>query len=176
MFQNEYTMDVVRYRRWTTPIMHKAKGFWFWLVLVLVGLPAMVILRDMQAKQSYQTAAALLTLAALYRGFFFRGMYANKQFRLLSNRMGKKSWDTRILVDDKTFIMYVDGEKNNEVSWKQISRLVEAKSYIDVEVGGDFMRLDKAGFTRGDAAGFLQFVRDKHPEVRVEREKPAMDR
>lgn len=175
MFQNEYCMDINRYRHWTSPILTKAKGFWFWLVLTLIGLPTACVLYAIDAKQSFKSAALLVTLAAFYRGFLFRPMYANKQFRLLSARVGKKSWMTKIVISD-TIRLYVDGELNNEVSWSQVEGLVDAKSYFDLEVCGDYLRLDKAAFTQGDTAGFLSYMKERHPEIPYREEKPEFDR
>lgn len=175
MFQNEYCMDINRYRRWTSPILTKAKGFRFWLLLTLIGLFSICMLYAIGARQNFKTTALLITSAAFYRGFLFRSMYANKQFRLLSAQFKKRSWMTKIVISD-TIQLYMDGELNNEVQWSQVDKLVEAKSYFDLEVNGDFLRLDKAKFTQGDAESFLAYLKERHPEIPYQEEKPEFNR
>lgn len=175
MFQNEYIMDINRYRHWTSPILTKAKGFRFWLLLTLVGLPTICVLYAIGARQSFKTTALLITLVAFYRGFLFRSMYANKQFRLLSAQFKKKTWMTKIVISD-TIQLYMDGKLNNEVQWSQVDKLVEAKSYFDLEVDGDYLRLDKAKFTQGDAESFLTYMKEQHPEIPYQEEKPEFNR
>lgn len=175
MFQNEYCMNIDRYRHWTCPILTKAKGFKFWLILTLVGLPTVCVFYAVGARQTLKTTALLITFAAFYRGFLFRPMYANKQFRLLSTQFHKKSWMTKIVIGDE-ISLYVDGNLNNEVQWNQINGLVEAKSYFDLEVNGDYLRLDKAGFTQGDSERFLSYMKEQHPEIPYREEKPEFNR
>ena len=175
MFQNEYCMDINRYRHWTCPILTKAKGFRFWLLLILVGLPSACVFYAIDARQSFKTTALLITLVGVYRGFLFRPMYANKQFRLMAAQFDKKSWMTKIVIGD-TLRLYVDGELNNEVQWGQVKTLVEARSYFDLEVGGDYLRLDKASFTKGDAESFLAYMKECHPEIPHQEEKPEFNR
>ena len=102
-------------------------------------------------------------------------MYANKQFRLLSAQFKKKSWMTKVVISD-TIQLYMDGELNNEVQWSQVDKLVEAKSYFDLEVDGDYLRLDKATFTQGDAESFLTYMKERHPEIPHQEEKPEFNR
>lgn len=175
MFQNEYRMDLKRYQRWTCPIATKAKGFWIWLAVTVLALPTALWLYAVDARQGFKNTALLLTVAGVYRAFLFRPMYANKQFRLLSRQLGKQSWMTRVVIDD-TLRLYVDGELNNEVEWSQVKALAEAKSYFDLEVGDDYLRLDKACFTEGDAESFRAFMTERHPEIPHQEEKAEFNR
>ncbi len=53
---------------------------------------------------------------------------------------------------------------------------MEAKSYFDLAVDNDFVRLDKAGFTKGTPEEFKEWMLKEHPEIPYEKEKKEFDR
>ena len=90
-------------------------------------------------------------------------------------RRVKEQWDCKVVVGN-TIRLFTNGEPNNEVFWKQVTKCVEAKSYFDLSVDNDFVRLDKNGFTKGDADSFKAWVQAEHPEIPWEKELPEFDK
>ena len=72
MFQVKYFMDMNRYRKWTCPPAHKTKGFWFWLVLLVVATPLFIFFRIKGFDLRMQSMASMVALVGLYRGFLVR--------------------------------------------------------------------------------------------------------
>ena len=175
MFQNEYHMNVALYRKFTCPPMTKIRGFWIWVAVLVLALAGYAVMARYGLRRSFQNGVLLLALAAAYRAFFFHPMYANKQYQMLCNNLGKHEWDSRILVGD-TVQVYEDNELCSDVPWEHVTGLVEAKSYFDLGAEGDFIRLAKDGFTKGDPAGFLAWMREKHPEIPYKEEIPQFNR
>ena len=65
MFQVKYHMDGKLYRQWTCPPIHKARGFWIWMVLLVISTPAMFYLRSVGAAPRFQSLAAMTMLGRL---------------------------------------------------------------------------------------------------------------
>ena len=102
-------------------------------------------------------------------------MLAGKQFKMMRLQKGKKFWNCKVIVGN-TIRLFEDGEFSNEVFFKQIKKFVEAKSYFDLAVDNDFVRLDKAGFTKGTPEEFKEWMLKEHPEIPYAREKKEFDR
>ena len=117
----------------------------------------------------------MLMLISVYRSVLFRPMLAGKQFKLMRVQKGKKFWNCKVVVGN-TIRLYEDGEFSNEVFFKQVKKFVEAKSYFDLAVDNDFVRLDKAGFTKGTPEEFKEWMLKEHPEIPYEKEKKEFDR
>ncbi|MGM9661704.1 MAG: YcxB family protein [Oscillospiraceae bacterium] len=165
MYQVKYQMDMKRYRQWTCPPVTKTRGFWFWLVLLVVSTAALVYFRSIESEMRFQSLAALLILCSLYRGFFFRPMYANKQFRLMRMQYGKEAWDSQVDIDDEGIRTYMDGEQQASVTWDQVESFTVTTNYFDFEVDKDFIRLPRDCFTEGSDTAFLQWMDEQHAAV-----------
>ena len=159
MFENEYKMDIRRYQRWTTPIFYKVLSFWPWLFIFLLSTVGAIIFYKNDLPMRWKSLALMLMLISVYRSVLFRPMLAGKQFKLMRLQKGKKFWNCKVVVGN-TIRLYEDGEFSNEVFFKQVKKFVEAKSYFDLAVDNDFVRLDKAGFpTQG---GFFSYLHTAH--------------
>ena len=140
MFENEYKMDIRRYQRWTTPIFYKVLSFWPWLFIFLLSTVGAIIFYKNDLPMRWKSLALMLMLISVYRSVLFRPMLAGKQFKLMRVQKGKKSWDCKVVVGN-TIRLFEDGEFSNEVFFKQVKKFVEAKSYFDLAVDNDFVRL-----------------------------------
>lgn len=175
MFENEYKMDIKRYRRWTTPIFYKLPSFWPWLVIFLAAAVGAVVFYKNNMPVNWKSLALMLMLISFYRSVLFRPMLAGKQFKMMRVQRGKKEWDCKVAVGN-TIRLYEDGQFSNEVFFGQIKKFVEAKSYFDLAVENDFVRLDKGGFTKGSAEEFKEWMLKEHPDIPYEREKKEFDK
>lgn len=175
MFENVYTMNLKRYRKWTAPVFYRVKSFWFWVVIFIIGVIGAVFFRNEDTKLNWESLGYMLALIGVYRGVFFRYMLAGKQFKLMRAQNGVKEWECKVVVGN-TIRLYVNDNFNNEIFWKQVEKVVEAKSYFDLCVDNDFARLDKSCFTKGDVDSFREFIKTEHPELTIEKEKWEFDR
>lgn len=175
MFENEYKMNIRRYQRWTTPIFYKVLSFWPWLFIFLLSTVGAIIFYKNDLPMRWKSLALMLMLISVYRSVLFRPMLAGKQFKLMRSQKGKKFWNCKVVVGN-TIRLYEDGEFSNEVFFKQVKKFVEAKSYFDLAVDNDFVRLDKAGFTKGTPEEFKEWMLKEHPEIPYEKEKKEFDR
>lgn len=175
MFENEYKMDIRRYQRWTTPIFYNVLSFWPWLFIFLLSTVGAIIFYKNDLPMRWKSLALMLMLISVYRSVLFRPMLAGKQFKLMRSQKGKKFWNCKVVVGN-TIRLYEDGEFSNEVFFKQVKKFVEAKSYFDLAVDNDFVRLDKAGFTKGTPEEFKEWMLKEHSEIPYEKEKKEFDR
>lgn len=168
MFRNEYEMTLSRYRKWLCPPVYKVKGFWFWTVMTVISCGVLVYARKNGLPIRIQSLSALILLCSVYRGFFFRAMYVDKQFRVMCMDYGKTethSWKNTIEVDENGIRTFMDGAPMANVTWDRVQNLTLAEEYVDLEVDQAFIRLDKACFTVGDAESFLAWMDEHHPEL-----------
>ncbi len=175
MFENQYVMDIKRYRRWTAPTFYKVKSFWPWMVILAIGLYGAIFFSNEETKLNWESLGYMLVLVSVYRAVFFRYMLAGKQFKMMRVQNGMKQWDCKVIVGN-TIRLFTNDQPNNEVFWKQVTKCVEAKSYFDLSVDNDFVRLDKNCFTKGDAESFKAWMLQEHPEIPWEKEKPEFDK
>lgn len=175
MFENQYTMDIKRYRRWTAPVFYKVKSFWPWMVILAIGLVGAIFFRNEDTKFNWESLGYMLVLISVYRAVFFRYMLAGKQFKMMRVQNGVKEWQCKVCVGN-TIRLFTNGEMNNEVFWKQVEKFVEAKSYFDLKVDNDFVRLDKNCFTKGDADSFKAWMQAEHGDIPYEWELKEFDR
>lgn len=178
MFQVKYHMDMKRYRSWTCPPVHKTRGFWFWLALLIVCLPAMIWLRVTDGNMRLQSLTAMGVLIAVYRGFLFRPMYANKQFRVMCIDYKKEShegWNSRVDIGEDGIDSFMDDRQLNHVNWDEVDFVVSTTNYVDFSVEQDFIRLPKDSFTVGTAEEFVAWLDEKHPDLRRKQEVKAFD-
>lgn len=173
MFQVKYFMDMNRYRKWTCPPAHKTRGFWFWLILFVVAVPLFAYLRVNDLHLRMQSMSAMVALVALYRGFLFRPMYANKQFRIMCinyHKEERQGWDSRVDVTEEGIHTYMDDESRGIISWDQVKSYTVTSEYADFNVTQDFIRLPKECFTVGTLEEFLVWMKENHPEIDREQE------
>ncbi len=173
-FKNVYKMDMNRYRKWMNPPLTKVKGFWFWAPLSLLALAALLYFRAKAYPLRLQSLSSLILLAALYRGFFFRRMYVDKQFRIMCMDYGYEpfvGWQNTIVVDDEGIRTFMDEKPMANVTWDQVQNLTIARGYFDLEVDMDFIRLDKASFVEGNTESFLAYMTEKHSDIEQKAEK-----
>ena len=175
MFENEYKMDIRRYQRWTTPIFYKVLSFWPWMVIFLLATVGAIVFYHRDMPLRWKSLSLMLMLISFYRSILFRPMLAGKQFKMMRLQKGKKFWTCKVIVGN-TIRLFEDGEFSNEVFFKQIKKFVEAKSYFDLAVDNDFVRLDTAGFTKGTPEEFKEWMLKEHPEIPYAREKKEFDR
>jgi len=175
MFENQYIMDIKRYRRWTAPVFYKVKSFWFWVLIFIIGMIGAIFFRNEETKLNWESLGYMLVLISVYRGVFFRYMLAGKQFKMMRVQYGMKEWECKLIVGN-TIRLYINGNFNNEIFWKQVEKVVEANEYFDLCVDNDFARLDKNCFTKGDADSFREFIKTEHSDIPYEKEKPEFDR
>ncbi len=175
MFENEYKMDIRRYQRWTTPIFYKVASFWPWLFIFVLSSVGAFIFYKNDLSIRWKSLALMLMLISVYRSILFRPMLAGKQFKLMRVQKGKKFWNCKVVVGN-TIRLYEDGEFSNEIFFKQVKKFVEARSYFDLAVDNDFVRLDKAGFTKGTPEEFREWMLKEHPEIPYEKEKKEFDK
>lgn len=175
MFENVYIMDIKRYQRWTAPIVHKAKGFWIWMSVLALGTVGTIYFYTHDVSMRWQGLGLMLMLIGVYRGLLFRKMLAGKQFKLMRAHSGMREWECKVVVGN-TIRLFINNEPNNEVFFKQVEKFVEAKSYFDMKVENDFVRLDKACFTKGTADEFKAWMAAEHPEIPYEEEAPEFNR
>ena len=173
-FKNVYTMNLPRYRKWMNPPMTKVKGFWIWAVVTVVGLGGLLFFRFNDYPLRLQSLSSLVLLAGVYRGFFFRRMYVDKQFRVMCMDYGYEpftGWQNTIVVTDEGIKTYMNEKGLADVTWDKVQNLTIANGYFDLEVDMDFIRLDKASFTEGDPESFLAYMTEQHPEIEQKPEK-----
>ena len=178
MFQVKYFMDMNRYRHWTCPPAHKTKGFLFWLILLVVAVPCFVIFRMNNFDLRMQSMAGMLGLVALYRGFLFRPMYANKQFRIMCinyHKEERQGWDSRVDVTEEGIHTYMDDELRGTVLWDQVKSYTVTSKYVDFNVMLDFIRLPKDCFTVGTAEEIVAWMEEHHPEIERQKETSEFD-
>ena len=178
MFQVKYFMDMNRYRSWTCPPAHKTKGFWFWLILLVVGVPCFVIFRMKNFDLRMQSMAGMLALVGLYRGFLFRPMYANKQFQVMCinyHKEERKGWDSRVDVTEEGIHTYMDETANGSATWDQVKSYTVTSNYVDFNVTCDFIRLPKDCFSVGSAEELVAWLESNHPEIDRRKETKEFD-
>ena len=175
MFENQYVMDLKRYRRWTAPTFYKVKSFWGWVVVFIIGLVGALFFHNEDTRLNWESLGYMLMLVSVYRGVFFRYMLAGKQFKMMRVQFGLKQRNCKDIVGN-TIRVYTDDNLSNEVFWKQVAKFVEAKSYFDLSVDNDFVRLDKNCFTKGTAEEFKAWMLAEHPEIPYAEELPEFDK
>ena len=178
MFQVKYFMDMNRYRQWTCPAPHKTKGFWFWLALLVISTPLMFYFRAIDSDLRLQSMSAMCMLIAVYRGFLFRPMYANKQFKVMCVNYHKEErdgWDSGVKVEEDGVETFMDDESRGCVTWDQVQSMTVTSGYADLNVATDFIRLPKDCFTKGSLEEFLAWMDQNHPEIERKRETKEFD-
>lgn len=167
MFQVKYHMDGKLYRQWTCPPIHKARGFWIWMVLLVISTPAMFYLRSVGAAPRFQSLAAMTMLVAVYRGILFRPMHTDKQFRVMCMDYDKPQtgWDSRVDLEESGITSYMDEKQLNHVAWHQVESVTATTRYIDFAVANDYIRLPADCFTVGSAEELLSWLQENHPEI-----------
>lgn len=178
MFQVKYFMDIRRYRDWTCPPAHKARGFWFWMVVLVISAPLAVYFRMNESDLRLQSLAAMGVLIAVYRGLLFRKMYANKQFRVMCidyKKEERHGWDSRVEVTEEGICTYMDDAPLGKAAWENVCGYTVTSRYIDLNVEKDFIRLPRDAFTVGTAEEFLAWLGQRHPELERQQEVRAFD-
>ena len=178
MFVNEYEMTRKRFLQWSTPNLFKLPITYIWMVVVLLSAFAWWYFAKMGVEMRWQTLAAFMVLIALYRGFFFRYMAVDKQYRLTKMNMYKDvAWMCKVEVTEGGIRVSANGKLQAYVKWDRIESFNEANSFYDLKVKeGDQARLDKNSFTKGDAEGLKQFMKEKHPEIPWDVVPPAYNK
>ena len=175
MFENRYVMNAKLYRRWMVPVFYRTKFFWIMLAVFLTGTVSTVVFYSTGASDKWKTLGLLMMFIGLYRGMCFDWITADKQFKIMSARSGKKQWDCRIVIG-RTIRMFMDEKLNNEVFFGSIKTFTEGKSYFDLGAEQDRVRLDKAGFVKGTAEDFKAWMLSEHPEIEYKRAENQFDR
>lgn len=175
MFENHYIMNAKLYRRWVTPVFYKTKFFWVMVMLFLSGAVGTAVFYSIDATDKWKSLSLLLMFSGIYRGVFFDWISADRQFKIIAARSGKKEWDCRIVIGN-TIRMFMDGKLDNEVYFGQIKALTEAKSYFDLATEKDSLRLDKAGFTKGSPDEFREWVLATYPEIEYKTAEKQFDK
>ena len=179
MFVNEYVMDRRRYDKWATPKFWKLPIFYVCCFIFAAGIFGWIYFKEADAPARWQTVGAFLTFVAVYRGVFFHWMHADKTFRVTrATYFDGKDWTCKVIVGEKNISLYINGKINNKVEWKEIIKFEEAKSYFKLSTAehNEGVMLDKSCFTEGDAASFIQWMLDKHPEIEHAPIAPPFDK
>lgn len=167
MFVNEYEMTRKRFVSWSTPVISKLPITYIWAVIVVISAFAWWYFAHKGIEMRWQTLAAFMVLIGLYRGFAFRYMATDKQYRLTKENMYKDvPWMCKVEVNDGGIRVSANGKLQAYVKWDRIEAFEEAKSFLDLKVKeGDQARLDKESFTKGDVESFKKYMADKHPDI-----------
>lgn len=175
MFENRYVLNAKLYRAWTAPIFYRTKYFWIMLAVFLSGAAGTIVFYTVGASDKWKALGLLMMFIGLYRGVFFDWITADKQFRVMSAKSGRKEWSCRIVIGN-TIRMFMDDKLNNEVYFGQIKTFTEGRSYFDLGAERDNVRLDKAGFTKGTPEEFKAWMLAEHPEIEYKKAEKQFDR
>ena len=174
MFVNEYEMTRKRFVSWSTPNIFKLPITYIWAVILLFSAFTWWYFSQKDTAIRWQTLAAFMVLISVYRGFLFRFMATDKQYRLTKENMYKDvPWMCKVEVNDGGIRVSANGKLQAYVKWDRIDSFQEAKTYYDLKVKeGDQARLDKQGFTKGDCESFVKYMSEKHPEIPFQEADP----
>ncbi len=167
VFKNEYRMTRKRYVKWATPVFWKLPVFYILMVLLVFGIFCWWYFAKHNVEQRWETLAAFIVLITLYRGFLYRPLAADKQFRITrQKKYNDEDWDVAIIVNDKGIKYKTNNRVESYVKWDDIVAFKEATSFYDlVDTLGQQARLDKECFTEGDAESFKLYMETQHPDI-----------
>lgn len=178
MFVNEYEMTRKRFIQWSTPIFYKLPIFYIYCAIIVFSVFAWWYFATNNVAVRWQTLAAFMVLISLYRGVAFRYMATDKQYRLTKENMYKNvAWMCKVEVNDGGIRVSANGKLQAYVKWERICAFEEANTFFDLKVReGDQARLDKAGFTKGDAESFKKYMLENHSEIPYGETDPRWNR
>lgn len=167
MFVNEYEMTRKRFVSWSTPNIFKLPITYIWLAVIAFSLFAWIYFTKTGTALRWQTLASFMVLIALYRGFAFRYMATDKQYRITKEHMYKDvPWMCKVEINDGGIRVSANSKLQAYVKWDRIASFEEANTFLDLKVKeGDQARLDKEGFTKGDVESFKKWMAENHPEI-----------
>ena len=178
MFINEYEMTRGRFVKWSTPVFYKLPIFYIWCVVFVFSGIAWYYFAQHNVAVRWETLAAFMMLISFYRGFAFRFMATDKQYRLTKENMYKDvPWMCKVEVNDGGVRVSANGKIQAYVKWDRIEAFAEAKTFLDLKVKeGDQARLDKECFTKGDVESFKAWMAEKHPEIPFKEVEPRYNK
>lgn len=178
MFVNEYEMTRKRFVQWSTPNIFRLPITYIWAAVIVFAAFAWWYFAKQGIELRWQTLAAFMVLIGLYRGFAYRYMATDKQYRLTKKNMYEDvDWMCKVEVNDGGIRVSANGKLQAYVKWDRIDAFEEATSFFDLKVKeGDQARLDKAGFTKGDAESFKQYMLEKHADIPYRTADPRWNR
>lgn len=167
MFVNEYEMTRKRFVSWSTPNIFKLPITYIWAAVMLLSAYAWWYFTKEGIEMRWQTLAAFMVLIAIYRGFAYRFMATDKQYRLTKKNMYPDTpWMCKVEINDGGIRVSANGKIQAYVKWDRIAAFEEAETYYDLKVKeGDQARLDKEGFTKGDCESFKKWMAENHPDL-----------
>ena len=154
MFVNEYVMTRRRYTKWATPKFWKLRSFYLWVIIFAAGIFGWFYFDQAPVTPRWKTIGVFLVFVAVYRGVCFPWMHADN------------------------ISLYINGKSNNKVEWSEIVKLEEAKTYLKLtsKDGIEGVMLDKESFTEGTSDSFIQWMKEKHPEIACTPIAPAFNK
>ena len=174
MFVNEYEMTRKRFVSWSTPNIFKLPITYIWTAVLLFSAFAWWYFANKDTAIRWQTLGAFMVVISVYRGYLFRFMATDKQYRLTKENMYKDvAWMCKVEVSDGGIRVSANGKLQAYVKWERIDAFEEAVTFFDLSVrDGDQARLDKACFTKGDEESFRQYMKEKHPDIPYREKDP----
>lgn len=179
MFENEYIMDAKRFSKWTVPKFWCLPIFYIDLFIVVAGIVGLWYFSNIVASNRWRTLSIFLIFIGIYRGFLFRWMISNKQYRVMKDKyFDNKPWKVTIYVNKNSVEQSLNGKFNSKTEWEKFKYLVEAKSFftLKLEDGDKGMKLDKDSFTKGDAESFKDYVLSEQKHIIYQKEAPMFDK
>lgn len=179
MFVNEYVMTRRRYTKWATPKFWKLRSFYLWVIIFVAGIFGWFYFDQAPVTPRWKTIGVFLVFVAVYRGVCFPWMHADKTFRLTRQKyFNEKNWTCKVILGEKNISLYINGKSNNKVEWSEIVKLEEAKTYLKLtsKDGIEGVMLDKEAFTEGTSDSFIQWMKEKHPEIACTPIAPAFNK
>ena len=178
MFINEYEMTRGRFVKWSTPNIFKLPITYIWTAVIVFSAFAWGYFSHNGIAIRWQTLAAFMVVIGIYRGYLFRFMATDKQFRLTKENMYKDvPWMCKVEINDGGIRVSANGKLQAYVKWERIASFEEAETFYDLKVKeGDQARLDKEGFTKGDGESFKKWMAENHPEIPFQEVDPRWNK
>lgn len=179
MFENEYIMDAKRYAKWTVPKFWCLPIFYLDLLIIVVGIIGTWYFSNIMVSNRWRTLSIFLIFIGIYRGFFFRWMASNKQYRVMKDKyFDNKPWKVTIYVNKNSVEQNLNGKFNSKTEWSKFKYLIEAKTSFTLQLDDNEngMKLDKDSFTKGDSESFKNYILTEQKHIIYKKESEMLDK
>lgn len=168
--ENRYSMTRARYLDWVKhPVPGRGKKR-ISTNFIWVGFSVITLYLSIKsfADGEYVIAACffLLALISIFSVFFMTGLAGLREFRKMAKFQGAEEWERVIRFSDE--VTFQDGKAKSRFSYDMFTELVKTGDYLALRLNrGLYLRLYKNGFKSCEAAEFIEFIKQKNPNIKV---------
>ena len=137
------------------------------LWLVLAGVSVWLAVRNAgEETMGMMIACIVVALLCLYCGFVMGFLKIRKSHRTAARAYGKDSWESVLRIGDEIEIID-DGRGSAHVKWEDCAVLSDQGGWLVLRFRGGLgnLGLRKSDFVKGNAAEFVRWMAEEHPEI-----------